>query len=309
MALGLVCQILQPRQKRSGETVYENIISENSLQLGAYRDGKYSTDRILETYRHNVAGIDRAVSYLIEHGIKSFRVSSSLFPLYDLAGEIGRSDPLILAWLRAVGQRIREAGIRVTTHPGQFTVLSSDRDSVVDNSIRELEYHAWIFDAMGLPQTPYAAINIHGGKRGRTEQLIHVIKNLPTTVRSRLTLENDEKCYNVRELLRVYEATGVPVVFDSHHFTFGEGDLTFQDAFHASMQTWGGVKPLQHLSNTEPGMENGSFNDRRAHSDMIHHVPPLQLSALRDDTVDVDVEAKMKNIAVLKMREDFNIHL
>jgi len=307
MSLGLMCQFLEPRTKRDGTVVYENIIDEKLLQLGAYKNGKYSTERILETYRWNVKEILRTIPYLVANNIKSFRLSSAIFPLYEFCGGIARSDAIIQQDLATAGAEFRRHGIRVTCHPGQFCVISSDKQQVIDNSIRELEYHAYLFDAMGFDQTPYYAINIHGGKADRTQKIIEVYSSLPSNIKKRLTLENDEKCYNVRELLSISERTGIPVVLDSHHYTFGEDDLCFDDAFAATLATWGKIKPLQHLSNTEIGMENAAFNQKRAHSQMIHTVPQKQLDAIRDNIIDVDVEAKMKNIALLKMREQFEI--
>lgn len=307
MSLGLMCQFLQPKQKRDGSTVYENIIDEKLLQLGAYRDGKYSRERVLETYRSNVKEILRVIPLLDRHAIKSFRLTSSIFPLYEFCGDLARNDEQIKSDLATAGRLFRESEIRVTCHPGQFCVLSSDKDSVVRNSIGELEYHAWVFDAMGFDHSPYYAINIHGGKANRSERLVEVYSSLPHNVKSRLTFENDEKCYNVKQLMEVHGKTGVPVVFDSHHFTFGADDYDFDTAFHNAIESWGNIKPLQHLSNSEVGAENGSFNERRAHSQLIRYIPPLQLDAIRANVIDVDVEAKLKNIALLKMREDFQI--
>jgi len=302
-----MCQFLFPRIKRDGTTIYENIIEEKSLQLGQYKAGKYSEERIRDTYRHNVEEHIKIFPNLLKDNIKSFRISSSLFPLFEFAGDIARNDQVLVGKLAVLGSLFRENGIRVTTHPGQFTVLSSDRDIVVQNSIRELEYHAWVFDMMGLSQTAYSAINIHGGKANRSERLIDVIKTLPANVKNRLTLENDEKCYNVKQLLQIHEKCGVPVVLDSHHYNFNSNDLTYDDAYLATIGTWGQIKPLQHLSNTEPGMENGSFNEKRSHSNFIHYVNQHQLDALRANAIDVDIEAKMKNIALLKFREDYGI--
>lgn len=307
MSLAVMCQWLEPRKKRDGSIVYENIIDEKSLQLGAYKAGKYSEERIRDTYRHNVQQHIDLIPKLIENNIKSFRISSSLFPLFEFAGEIAKRDSVLLGSLDTLGRAFMQNGIRVTTHPGQFTVISSDRDVVVQNSIRELEYHAWVFDKMGLSQTPYNAINIHGGKANRSERILEALQSLPSNVKSRLTFENDEKCYNVKKLLQIHEKSGVPVVFDCHHFTFGSDDYDFDTAYKSTMATWGNIKPLQHLSNTEPGKENASFNEKRSHSNYIHSVPPLQLASILDNTVDVDVEAKMKNLAVIKMRNDFNI--
>ena len=307
MALSVCCQWLQPRKKRDGTVVLENSINEQSLQLGAYKNGKYSRDRIVETYRNNVAEHLRILSDIDQARIRSFRLSSSLFPLYEFCGDIARNDPVILKGLAEFGSRAKEIGLRITTHPGQFTVLSSDSQNVVDNSIKELEYHAWVFDQMGFDQTPFYAINIHGGKANRKDQLINVIQSLPSNVKNRLTLENDEKCYNVTDLCSISSVTNIPVVFDSHHFNFNTGDLSFDMAYNMCLDTWGNIKPLQHLSNTEPGMENAPFNQKRAHSQMIHYVPDLQLNAVRDNLIDLDIEAKHKNIAVLQMRKDFNI--
>jgi len=154
------------------------------------------------------------------------------------------------------------------------------------------------------------SINIHGGKSNRSSRLIDSIKSLPAGVRNRLTLENDERCYNVVDLLSVNLATSTPVCFDSHHHTFNEGDLTMQDAFDAACATWpGGIRPLQHISNTDPSRSTGSFLERRKHSDFIHYVPQCQLVGLRSGLIDLEVEAKQKNMAVFKMAKDFGLEL
>jgi UV DNA damage endonuclease len=308
MSLGICCQWLESRTKRDGTIVYENIINEKLLQLGAYKDGKYDRTRILDTYRGNVKEILRIIPKLIEHNIKSFRLSSSLFPLYEFCGDIARNDEQVKNDLAIAGRLFKTAGIRVTCHPGQFTVISSDKDSVVQNSIKELEYHAWVFDMMGFDQTPYYAINIHGGKSDRSERIVDVFSTLPANVKNRLTLENDEKCYNVSQLLEISNKTGIPVVFDSHHYRFNDNDIDFDSAFSECCKTWGAITPLQHISNTEAGKENGSFNERRSHSDYITSVPELQLFAVRENKIDLDVEAKMKNFALLKMRKEFEIN-
>jgi UV DNA damage endonuclease len=307
MSLGLCCQWIEQRKNRNGKLLTENILDEKSLQLGAYKNGKYSRERILATYRGNVKEVLRVIPYLNECNIKSFRLSSSIFPLFEFCGDIAKNDEQIKADLALAGRRFKESGIRVSCHPGQFCVISSDSDRTVQNSIRELEYHAWMFDMMGFDQTPFYAINIHGGKRNRKERLVEVFKSLPENVKNRLTLENDEKCYNVKNLLEIHSATGVPITFDSHHYTFDPSDICFSDAIRNSLLTWGNIKAIQHLSNTEIGCENLSYNKRRAHSQLIRYIPKEQLELIIEDVVDVDVEAKLKNIALLKLRKDFGI--
>ena len=303
MALGVCCQWLEPYTKRDGSVEYVNSINERSLQLGRFQKGLYSKPYIRECYINNINELLRVVPKLVQNGIKVFRMSSGVFSLAEFNRDILDNDEQISLLLAKLGNAFMTAGIRVTTHPDQFVVLSSDNPVTVDNAIKELSHHAWVFDRMGLPLSPYAAINIHGGKSDRLEQLVKAIGYLPDNVRSRLTLENDESAYSIVDLLPVYESTGVPIVWDSHHHTFNDGGLTLDEAYGLAMFTWRNTscKPLQHLSNTTPGLENGNFTERRKHSDYIHYIPDCQREGLIYDVVDIDVEAKMKNLAVLKV--------
>lgn len=300
---------MEPRTKRDGSIVYENSIKEKSLQLGAYKNGKYSEERIVETYHNNVNELIKLIPKLVENKIFSFRVSSNILPLFDKAGDIAKNDEKLIQKFKILGELFLKNKIRVSTHPGQFTVISSDRDEVIANSVRELEYHAWMFDRMGLAQTPYYAINIHGGKRDRSNRMVDTILELPENIRSRLTLENDERCYNPRQLVEVSEKTNVPVVWDSHHHTFNDGNMTAEEAMWACIETWGEHKPLQHLSNTFEGLEKGNFSERRKHSYHIHNIPDVQREVMEADLVDVDVEAKGKNLAVIQMRKKFSLNV
>ena len=309
--LGICCHFLREETKpRSGEKFYVNAMEERTLQLGRYRAGKYSPEVIKGTYVNNVKNLATMLPKIRKYGARLFRISSAMFPLADQVDRELWDNDEVKKWLKVAGEYVLANDMRVSTHPGQFCVLSSDSDSVVEKAFVELGIHGWMFDAMGLDHSPKWAINIHGGKGDRTSRLIEQIKSLPDPVRKRLTLENDETCYSVIDLLEVHKHTGTPICFDSHHHVFNDAELTMDEAFEVSCATWQkGINPLQHIANTEPGMENGSFPERRKHSNMIHYVPDCQLKALRDNTVDVEVEAKQKNISVRKMSSDFDIPL
>jgi UV DNA damage endonuclease len=309
--LGICCHFLQEETKpRSGENYFVNAMEERTLQLGRYRSGKYTPEAIKATYVNNVRNLANMLPVIRHFGAKHFRISSAMFPLSDQVDRELWDNDEVKVHLKRAGEFIREQGMRVTTHPGQFCVLSSDSDAVVENAFKELGHHGWFFDEMGLDHSTQYAINIHGGKRDRTSRLIEQIKSLPDNVRKRLTLENDETCYSVIDLLEVHKHTGTPICWDSHHHIFNDGELTLDEGFEVACATWQkGISPLQHIANTEPGMEKGSFPERRKHSNMIHYVPDCQLKALRDNLVDVEVEAKMKNISIKKMISDFQIPL
>lgn len=309
MAVGVCCHWLEEKTKpRSGKKELVNIFDERTLQLGRHQQGKYSNEVIKGTYVHNVNRLAEMMPFMHKHGVKLFRISSAMFPLADQVDRSLWDNPEVIKHLKVAGDYIRKNGIRVTTHPGQFCVLSSDSDAVVAKAFVELDIHGWMFDMMGLDHSPFYAINIHGGKSDRSSRLIDQIKSLPDNVRKRLTLENDESAYNVIDLLSIYKETNVPVVFDSHHHVFNDSELSMEDAYAATTETWPkGIKPLQHLSNTEPALVNGNFQDRRKHSDMIHYIPDVQLQGLRNNVVDVEVEAKMKNFATIQLKKRFSI--
>lgn len=299
MALGLCCQYMKRVTSSRGNVREVNAMGEKLLQLGRWRRGEYDEARVVGTYVNNVTNLRDMLHVIHDEGIRCFRISSNILPLADKVPLAWRDRPEVVEPLREAGAYAMARGMRLTTHPGQFAVLSSDNPDVVQNAVTELDIHAWFMDAMGLPRTPFYAINIHGGKRDRPDNLKAGIAQLSESARRRLTLENCETCYSVSELLPVAEATGVPICFDSHHHTFRTGDLSMEDAYAASFCTWpAGVKPLQHLSNTAPEYANGNFRERRKHSDYMHYIPDVQREANDRDEIDIEFEFKKKNWAI-----------
>jgi UV DNA damage endonuclease len=307
--IGLCCHYIVPVTKRTGNIIYDNILNEKKLQFNNYNNGKYPRDKVLETYINNISNVKDILKRVHSEGIRSYRMSTSVFPLWDIVPEEIKNDGTVLSILKEAGKFIIDNEMRVTCHPDQFVVLSSDNPNVRVNSLKMLTMHAWVFDQMDLPKTPYYSINIHGGKGGNSKQLIESIMALPDSIRNRLTLENDESSYSVKQLYEVYQATGTAICFDSHHHTFNTDDLASEDAMELAMTTWGAFRPMTHLSNTEPGMESGSFRDRRKHSDYVHYIPEHQRKAHADGRIDIDFEFKMKNLAMFKAVKDFDLCL
>jgi UV DNA damage endonuclease len=268
MALGLCCQWLEPDKKGKPK----NILVSRTLQKGRLTRGEYSPAKIKQTYIDNLQNLLDVLPKVIEAGIRSLRVSSSLFPLFDLVDRKLAENLETDGLFTRIGLLALGAGVRITTHPGQFTVLSSDRSEVVDKSIREMEYHAWMFDKMGLPKTPHYSINVHGGKGSRPSQLMAGISRLSASARCRLTLENCE---------------------------------------FAAIDTWPtGSKPMTHLSNSKPEYsESDPATKLRQHSDYLVHIPEYQLEANNSGRIDIEIEAKMKNLAILKAVDDLGLML
>ncbi|GAA5534532.1 UV DNA damage repair endonuclease UvsE [Deinococcus aluminii] len=284
-AYGLVCLTVGPEVRFRTVT-----LSRYRALTPAQREAKLS-----ELYADNIARVRGAATFCAARGIRLYRLSSSLFPMFDLAGDdTGRAVLDRLApQMRAAGQAFRAAGIRVLMHPEQFIVLNSDRPEVRAASLRTLGAHAETLDRFGFARSPWNLLLLHGGKGGRGAELAALIPDLPDAVRLRLGLENDERAYGPADLLPVCEVAGVPFVFDAHHHVVREKlpdqeDPSVRAWVLAARTTWHPPEwQVVHLSN---GLEGPQ--DRR-HSSLIAHLP----SAYRDVPW-IEVEAKGKEEAV-----------
>jgi UV DNA damage endonuclease len=304
MPLGLVCHYVEERKPG----VLTNLFENRTLQLGRFESGQYTEERIRNTYLHNARKLREILPRVVAMGVRHLRFSSDLIPLADRVNRAWWDNDDLKKAYKAVGDYCRQHGVRATFHPGQFCVLNSLRDDVVANAVRDLEQHAWIFDACEFDLTPQYPINIHAGSRDRLNELITNIKSLPANVRQRLTLENCETVASAKQLVEVHAATGVPVTFDSHHHVFNDGGLTMREAHDLTLTTWpSGIMPVQHLANTEKALENGSFIERRKHSKRVHSIPEPQLDAIKRREVAVEVEAKDKNLAITQLVSDFQL--
>ncbi|MGI4719292.1 MAG: UV DNA damage repair endonuclease UvsE [Janthinobacterium lividum] len=284
--LGLVC-ITASKDVRY-RTVTRKRLLEHSLD---------AQRKLLEDlYRDNIQTFDNAMRYCEAEGIGLYRIPSSIFPFAD--EDIGREVLApFAATLARSGRRAIERGIRLVMHPDQFVVLSSDSEDVVANSVKILQMHADIMDLLEQPRSPWALLEIHGGKGNRADALVERIAQLPDAIRCRLGLENDEYAYGAEEIHAICMRAGVPMVFDAHHHVVHDKLDSYEDASVGAMlvkarETW--ANPAHQLVHISNGRE--SFNDRQ-HSDLIGVMPSSYLAAPY-----IEIEAKMKEEAIRGLR-------
>lgn len=200
MSIGLCCQYIDKKISKNNKITYKNICNEKSLQYNRYLNNLYSDEEIINIWNNNLDNIFIIIKKIINEGYKSFRLSSNLFPLYDCAEKLLKNNNEIINKLNIIGNYIKQYNLRLTCHPDQFCVISSKSDDIIEKSIKILAHHAWVFDALQLDRSAFYAINIHGGAGNQIKTLINSIKKLPDNIKNRLTLENDELSYNVKEL-------------------------------------------------------------------------------------------------------------
>jgi len=256
----------------------------------------------------NVLDLQKILEWNVEHGIKFFRLSSNIFPwaseyqLHDLPDY-----EQIWEACETAGNYARQHGIRLTSHPGPFNKLASPNDRVFQNTKRDLEIHGEFFDMLNLPRNHYAKINIHvgaayGNKPVALDTFAKNFERLPESVRSRLTVENDDRpsLYSTKELYEgVYKRIGVPIVFDYHHHGFCTGELSEKEALEVAISTWGDIKPVVHYSESRAEEKKDAKIRPHAHSDYVDG--PV------DDygyDLDVMIEAKMKELALFGLQKN-----
>ena len=251
----------------------------------------------------NSKDIIKILKWNVENGINFFRLSSMIIPWADRIDiEQLTAYKGIVNALKEAGDYAKEHNIRITSHPGPFVVLTSPKETVVLNAIKDLEMHGKIFDLMGLSQTPYNKINIHcngvyGDKISAMDRFCENFNRLSLSVQKRLTVENDDKAsmYSVSDLMYIHNKINIPITFDYHHYTFNTGNQTEEEALKLAVSTWPiGIIAVVHYSESKALHENNTKVKPQAHSDYINRLPNTY-----GCDVAIMVEAKSKELAIL----------
>ncbi|QJD99513.1 UV DNA damage repair endonuclease UvsE [Massilia forsythiae] len=285
--LGLVCITV------SKDVRYRTVTRKRLLEQSDAGQRKLLED----IYRDNIQTLDGALQYCQREGIRLYRMPSSIFPFFD--EDVGREvmQPLAPALART-GARATAQGLRLVMHPDQFVVLSSDSPDVVANSVKILQMHADIMELLQQPRSPWALLEIHGGKSGRSDELVARIADLPDPIRLRLCLENDEYAYGAAQIHAICMRSGVPMIFDAHHHVVHAKLASYDDPSVAEMlararETW--TVPEHQLVHISNGREH--FNDRQ-HADLITTMPASYAAAPW-----IEIEAKLKEDAIAGLRD------
>jgi len=254
----------------------------------------------------NLRDLLKILEWNKQNDIQVYRMSSDLFPWMSEYLISDLPDFYEIATVAAkVGKYVDENSMRISFHPGQFDVLASPTDSIVEKTIYDLDQHSNIMNLIGLPRDYRSPINIHiGGSYGDKESALarfcENFSRLSPHTQARLVVENDDKAsqFSVKDLYYgVYRVVGCPVTFDHLHHRFCTGDLTASEAAHLAASTWQGFTPLQHYSSSKALYEDSSVINR-SHSDYIYEkIPSYGL------TVDIEIEAKAKDLSILRYRE------
>ena len=259
-------------------------------------------EKLTEVTEHNLAALERMIDYNHKNDIKLFRISSDLIPF-------GSSPVNALPWwdihaeaFQHIGAKIRKSGMRVSFHPGQYTVLNSPDEDVVARAILHLAYHAKMLECLGVDNQHKIVLHvggIYGDKKEALERFEQNFRRLPEAVRNRLIIENDDRLYNIEDVLTLAHRLHVPAVYDNLHHAINPPPSGGTDPYWIAeaKKTWKAVDGNQkiHYSQQAPGKRPG------AHTDTIDLKTFLTFhDQLEDKQIDIMLEVKDKNLSAIK---------
>lgn len=260
-----------------------------------------TSDALLNLIKSNIEALDLILDYNLQNGIKLFRISSDVIPF-------GSHPVNTLNWwdifsdkLQKIGYKALSNGMRLSMHPGQYTVLNSPNPVVVMRAIDDLKYHTKVLDAMGLSQQHKIVLHIggvYGEKDAAMNRFMQQYRRLDQNIKKRLVIENDDDRFTISDALSIGINEGIPVVFDTlHHQVNPDHSLKDLEWVHACASTWkpDDGKQKIHYSQQNVGKKPGSHSDTIEASEFLTFY-----NRLHNQDLDIMLEVKDKNLSAIK---------
>jgi len=333
--IGFACKYMHPDQtqkKKLLEEIQRPLNTRSTTVAWLNRQTKeVAEERLWDIMVHNIKSYYNLIEYVggLDNDLRMVRLGSDVLPVYTEPtwSYFWRKDD-VRAYcekhFRPVGDLARKLDVRLSMHPGQFTVLASDNPDIVERSIEEFEYHVDVARWMGFGQQYQDfKINVHISGRKGPAGIIDVYPRLSTEARNTITIENDENSWGIEASLELRKH--LALVLDIHHHWVKTGEYIrpTDDRFSRIVDSWRGVRPVIHYSvsredllvdhdiDTLPDMEKlleqGYKKQKlRAHSDFMWNRAVNDWALSFRDTADIMVESKAKNLASIKLFESTN---
>lgn len=251
---------------------------------------------------YNLNSLENVINYNLDNDIKLFRISSDLIPF-------GSSPVNKLPWwdmfepqLKIIGRKAINSGMRLSMHPGQYTVLNSPNPNVVENAVADLNYHTRVLDSLGLGPEHKIVLHIGGIYNDKQQAIRRFIANyshLDDSVKRRLVIENDDKLFNIYDVLDIGIKLNIPVIFDNLHNEINPSDPNKTDSYWINLckGTWKASDGRQkiHYSQQDPEKKPGSHSSTISINSFVKFYMSLE-----SKNIDIMLEVKDKNLSAVK---------
>lgn len=297
--LGLCCLNTQLRKNKPNVFCSRRVILKTIEKKGI--------QALLDKIEQNVKDLYTMIQWNEDHGIKVFRVSSEMFPHKSNPKAPNYGWDIFKEGLKRAGDLAKKYNQRITMHPGHFNCVGTPHKKVFESTRNDLLYHAELLEHMGMGDNSVLVVHgggVYGDKKKTKQRWCEQFFKLDKVIQKRLVLENCEKNFNIQDCLDISKVTGVPVVFDTHHYQcynilHPNETLKSPDYYiPLILNTWKkrNIKPKFHVS------EQGSGRCGH-HSDFIEKIPTYLLNIPKqyDTHIDIYIEAKKKEQAIFKL--------
>lgn len=285
MRIGYACLTIGVREAGFKTCILKNANEENLLSI----------------IEHNLDSLENIIDYNIKNNIRLFRISSDIIPF-------GSSPANHLKWwdifcekLSSIGEKINKLGMRVSMHPGQYTVLNSPNEDVVSRAIKDLEYHNRFLDSLNINKENKIILHIggvYGDKKSAIDRFMENYRILDIKIKQRLVIENDDKCFNIEDVLYISRRLNIPVIYDNLHNEVLPSDKLKGDKYWIKEvnKTWtkGNGTQKIHYSQQDKNKRSG------AHSTTIKINKFMDFIHDLDTDIDIMLEVKDKNLSAVK---------
>lgn len=280
----------------------DDVTTSSTITYTNYINKNYNTSKLLEITKNNLDSLYEIIKYNVKNNFHFYRLTSKLVPLatHDKV-DFDYITPLLDEY-KKIGKLINGNNIRVDTHPDQYAVLNSMNSKIVKNTVEILEYHYKIMDAIGIKDK---IIILHVGssacgKKASITRFINNFNKLPDHIKKCIAVENDDKVYNIKDVLELCHKINVPMVLDYHHFICNNEKEDINDYLKEIIDTWNGKLPKMHFSSPKSKLKK----EFRSHSNYINKecfIKFINILKKQDKDIDIMLEAKAKDDAVSRL--------
>lgn len=280
----------------------DDVTTSSTITYTNYINKNYNASKLLEITKGNLEALNEIIKYNIKNNFHFYRLTSKLVPLathnkvsFDYIAPLKDE-------YKKISKLINDNGIRVDTHPDQYAVLNSMDSKIVKNTVEILEYHYKIMDALGIKDK---IIIIHVGssacgKKASITRFINNFNKLSDYIKKCIAVENDDKIYNIKDVLELCHKIKVPMVLDYHHFICNNEGENLKDYLNDIIETWNGRLAKMHFSSPKSKLKK----EFRSHNDYINSddfINFINLIKTQDKDIDIMLEAKAKDDAISRL--------
>ena len=283
---------------RLGYVAISNCLNVNSSSPYTYTEYIKNKDlnKLDKVIISNLEGLNEIIKYNIKNNIHFYRMSSKIIPLatkedveFDYINRYKK-------YYDKIKKNINRSNIRVDFHPDQFTVLNSTKKEVVNNSIKNLEYHYKILDVLGI-ENKLLVLHIGSnvfGKENSIKRFINTYNKLPKHLKDIIAIENDDKIFNIEDITYISNILNIPIILDYHHHTCNPSKINYKKIF----TSWKNITPKIHFSSPKNKKEYRAHNNYINSDDFINFINKIKKY---NHDIDIMIEAKEKDDALFRL--------